>query len=102
MFSRRLGLYLLLIGCRPIVFISLIVFHMNEPRLEQFGKRVRLLRQKARLSQEELAARAGIHRTYIGGVERGERNLGLINVFRIADALDVPTSHLFKGTERNS
>jgi len=74
---------------------------MSDPRLQQFGKRVRLMRQKASLSQEELAARAGIHRTYMGGVERGERNLGLINVFRIADALSIPPSSLFKGIERD-
>lgn len=64
--------------------------------LKEFGARVRALREQAGLSQEELAARAGIHRTYIGGVERGERNVGLKNVLRIAAALDVPTSALFE------
>jgi transcriptional regulator with XRE-family HTH domain len=60
------------------------------------------MRQKAGLSQEEFAARAGIHRTYIGGVERGERNLGLMNIFRIADAFGLPTTALFKGIRRKS
>ena len=75
---------------------------MKDIRLEQFGARVRSLRQKARLSQEELANKVGIHRTYIGGVERGERNLGLINVLRIADALEISPVSLFKGIERHS
>jgi transcriptional regulator with XRE-family HTH domain len=75
---------------------------MKDLRLQQFGKRVRYIRQKAGLSQEEFAARAGIHRTYIGGVERGERNLGLMNIFRIADALGLPATALFKGIRRKS
>ena len=75
---------------------------MKDIRLEQFGVRVRSLRQKARLSQEELADKAGIHRTYIGGVERGERNLGFINILRIADALEISPASLFKGIERHS
>ena len=75
---------------------------MRNDRVQQFGERVRHLRQKAKLSQEELAARVGIHRTYMGGVERGERNLGLINILRIADALDVSLASLFKGIERDT
>lgn len=54
----------------------------------------------ARLSQEELASKIGIHRTYIGGIERGERNLGLMNILRIADALEISPASLFKGIER--
>jgi transcriptional regulator with XRE-family HTH domain len=88
---------MLLIGCRLIGFTSTDSIRMKEPGLKQFGDRVRALRQKAGLSQEDLAARAGIHRTYIGGVERGERNLGLLNVLRIANALGVPPRALFNG-----
>lgn len=72
---------------------------MLDKRIEQFGARVRNLRQKANLSQEDLADKAGIHRTYIGGVERGERNLGLGNILRIADALEVSPALLFRGME---
>jgi len=56
--------------------------------LERFGANVRMRRQASLLSQEELADRAGLHRTYIGSVERGERNISLLNILRIADALN--------------
>jgi transcriptional regulator with XRE-family HTH domain len=68
---------------------------MNNAGLRRFGARVRALRLRSGMSQEALAAKAGIHRTYIGGVERGERNLGLKNVLRIAEALGVPATRLF-------
>ncbi|HET7480262.1 MAG TPA: helix-turn-helix transcriptional regulator [Rubrobacteraceae bacterium] len=58
-----------------------------------FGTTVRLYRKQAGYSQEELADRAGIHRTYIGGIERGERNPTLTMIHRLARALGVP-SHL--------
>ena len=60
-----------------------------------FGKRVRELRMGLGLSQEELAERPGLHRNYIGGVERGERNIGLLNVNRLAAALNSRLSDLF-------
>ena len=60
-----------------------------------FGKRVRELRMGLGLSQEQLAERAGLHRNYIGGVERGERNIGLLNVDRLAAALNSRLSYLF-------
>jgi transcriptional regulator with XRE-family HTH domain len=67
--------------------------------LAKFGRRVRELREATRLSQEALADRANLHRTYIGGVERGERNVGLINIVRIARALDVDAEVLLRGLE---
>lgn len=70
--------------------------------LEHFGRRIRELRQVAGLSQEELAARAGLHRTYVGAIERGERNLGLINIYAIADALGLPIESLFNGRPSSS
>jgi transcriptional regulator with XRE-family HTH domain len=69
---------------------------MPDVILKQFGARVRLLRTQAGLSQEALADRARIHRTYIGGIERGERNLSLRNIDRIARALRVPVADLFR------
>jgi transcriptional regulator with XRE-family HTH domain len=66
----------------------------NDPQ-RQFGRRVRVLRERSGLSQETLAAKAGIHRTYVGGVERGERNIGLKNIVRLAAALGVHPRELF-------
>jgi transcriptional regulator with XRE-family HTH domain len=63
---------------------------------KQFGKRVRTLRRAKGLSQEELAFRAGVHRTYMGGIERGERNPSLNNIAAIAKALDTGLSELFQ------
>jgi len=61
----------------------------------QFGLRVRELRLARGLSQEELAFKVGIHRTYLGGVERGERNPSLKNIAAIAIALDISLRELF-------
>ena len=65
---------------------------------ERFGKRVRELRLTRGLSQEKLAHRAGMHRTYLGGIERGERNPSLKNIQAIAVALNVTLSELFSFT----
>jgi transcriptional regulator with XRE-family HTH domain len=62
-----------------------------------FGKNVRLQRTKRKISQEKLAELADLHRTYIGAIERGERNVSLRNVQKIAFALDVPIIVLFDG-----
>ncbi|MHA7964873.1 helix-turn-helix domain-containing protein [Paenibacillus sp. CAU 1782] len=63
-------------------------------RLE-FGQRVRELRARSGMSQELLAFRAGLDRTYISGVERGERNVSLVNIEKIAGALHVTMTYLF-------
>ena len=57
---------------------------------------MRAERERLGVSQEELADRAGMHRTYLGGVERGERNVGLLNLIRIARALQVSPALLLK------
>lgn len=57
---------------------------------------MRELRKDLGISQEELADRCGLHRTYVGGIERGERNPSLVNIGRIADALEVQLVDLFK------
>ena len=67
---------------------------------KQFGDRVRELRLSKGLSQEELAFRVKIHRTYIGGIERGERNPSLKNIAAIANALGVTLSELFSFRSR--
>lgn len=68
---------------------------------KQFGERVRELRLARGLSQEELAFKAGVHRTYLGGIERGERNPALKNIAAIAKALGVSLSELFSFGEAN-
>ena len=62
--------------------------------LENFGNRLRTLRTSRNLSQEQLADLAGLDRTYISGVERGKRNVSLLNIAKIARALEVPIEFL--------
>lgn len=61
------------------------------------GSNIRDLRTKANLSQEELADITNLHRTYIGGIERGERNVSLNNIVKIARALKIDPSYLLHG-----
>jgi len=61
----------------------------------RFGRRIRELREAKGWSQEAFAEQCGLHRTYIGGIERGERNVGLVNIERIAVALRVSIANLF-------
>ena len=73
--------------------------NVKDPFLSGFGNHLRSLRIKAALSQEELADRAGIHVTYLSGVERGLRNPSIRNVRRLAGAIGVPTRDLFSFDE---
>lgn len=69
---------------------------MERDILMRFGRRVRELRKKRGLSQERLGLEAGLDRSYMGGVERGERNVSLVNVEKIAKALRVKLQVLFR------
>lgn len=70
---------------------------------KQFLKRLGLAIKERRtlqgLSQEKLAELTGLHRTYVGSVERGERNISAINIKELADALECQASDLFRATE---
>ena len=72
---------------------------MAHPALTQFGKRLRSLRQERGISQEKLAELSGLHRTYVGDVERGERNISLINLTALATALRISLSTLVKDVD---
>ena len=67
----------------------------KEPILLAFGRRVQELRKERNLSQEQLADLAGVHRTYIGMIERAEKNITLCNIEKIAKALKVDIKELF-------
>lgn len=73
--------------------------HESITELAAFGLAVRKLRQQAGLSQDTLAAISGLHRTYVGSVERGERNVSLLNIHVLATALKVTTSELIHTAE---
>ena len=67
-----------------------------EPAVEM-GQRIRVRRQVLRISQEELAERSGFHPTYVSSVERGERNVSLMTILRIAKALEMDPGRLVRG-----
>ena len=66
---------------------------------ERFGFAVKVRREALGLTQEDLADKAGIHRTYLSDVERGTRNLSLVNIERLAAGLSIPMSELFVTVE---
>jgi transcriptional regulator with XRE-family HTH domain len=77
---------------------------MKRPKpkpLLSLGRAIRARREVLGLSQEALAHACNLDRTYIGGVERGERNLGMINLWRIADALGVHPAELLRADKKS-
>ena len=91
-----------LIVRRPISHIQALLVHKNtlasimaNQLLVGFGLHLKKLRLERNLSQEQLGMIAELDRTYISGIERGVRNVSLTNIFRIAQALNVPASELF-------
>lgn len=69
---------------------------MQDSALVIFGLRLRELRQERQISQEKLALLSDIARSYVGEVERGKRNIALLNIYKLADALGVEPSELLK------
>jgi transcriptional regulator with XRE-family HTH domain len=73
----------------------------RSPEHASLGLAIRELRLLSGISQEAFAARCGLHRTYVGGIERGERNVSFANLLRVAQALDVRPSELLQRYERH-
>lgn len=99
---------MILIVRRLITIVAVQIYSMDEASsdlkhamLTAFGAAVRNLRMQNGYSQEEFADHCGLDRTYIGGVERGERNIGLVNIAKIATALNIRVSALFLVVEEN-
>lgn len=67
---------------------------MNKVLID-FGNRVKALRKEKGYSQEELAFKAGVHRTYVGMIERAEKNITLVNIEKVAKALEIEIKDLF-------
>jgi len=74
--------------------------HARLTQFQAFGLVVRSRRERAGLSQEALAEIAGLHRTYVGSVERGERNVTLKNISSLASALGTSASQLLADSEK--
>ena len=70
--------------------------------LNIFGENVRKFRRKLNISQEELADKADLHRTYIGMIERAEKNITLVNIEKIANALEVKIEDLLKNSNNGT
>ncbi|MBS9767549.1 MAG: helix-turn-helix transcriptional regulator [Flavobacteriaceae bacterium] len=89
-------------------FISVVNLHtlisndLKEDILLKFGKKVKEARKVKGISQEELAFQAGLHRTYIGMIERAEKNITLLNIEKIANALNVNINYFFDENKRNN
>lgn len=88
---------MILIVCRYLLIKCNILITMI---INVFGEVVRDLREKRKLTQENLAEISGFHRTYIGMIERGERNPSLKNIYKIAKSLDVSLTEIFSECEK--
>ena len=85
---------MLLIGCNCLFVVEIPLPIMKIT--EKFGRRIKEIRIEKGLSQEELSFRADIHRTYISTLELGKRNVSLVNIEKLAKALDCQICELFK------
>ena len=78
------------------IALCILLLAMKNDILVSFGSRIRFLRKKQGLSQEQLAFKADLHRTYIGMIERGEKNITLLNIMKLAVALEISIDKLFE------
>ncbi len=77
-----------------MLFLATVNEMMTDERMIAFGKRVREVRKDKGISQESLAEMAGIDRSYMGNIERGEKNITLKKAYEICDALDIKIQEL--------
>ena len=75
--------------------MAITAIKRSKNSLINFGRRVAEIRKQLGWSQEKLALESGLARSYLGGIERGQRNVALLNIVRIADTLDVAVAELF-------
>ena len=75
--------------------------HRDETIRRAFGDALRELRTRAGISQEKLAEKARLNRTYVGDVERGERNIAIVNIVKLCRALGVRLSEFFRDVEKH-
>lgn len=87
---------MLLIVCSLFVCKKSYFFEVEEDIVKKFGEKIRALRTEQGWSQELLAEKTGFHRTYIGMIERGERNLSLRNIETFANTFEISVSELLK------
>jgi len=73
----------------------------SKKQLVRFGEEIRKARKKlkSRTSQEDFAELCGLHRTYVGQIERGEKNISFVNIIRVADALKILPSEIFRNAK---
>lgn len=77
-----------------IVLALFVELRMKDSKLEDFGLRVRSIRKEQGLSQEQMAEKAGLDRSYMGHIERGEKNITLLKIYQIKEALQVSFAEL--------
>jgi len=84
--------------CTKFRFVNtkISIMETNSEILKVFGQNVRAIRKDKNMSQEELAFKADLHRTYIGMIERAEKNITLLNIEKIANALNININNLLK------
>lgn len=74
----------------------------DKQKLKTFGDRLRELRKEQNISQEKLALISGLARSYLGDIERGNRNIAILNIHRLAEALHLPPSILLEAPKREN
>lgn len=88
----------LMVGIANTIFFLFVISTMNSDPLKIFSQRLVELRKLRGWSQERLALESGLARSYISGVERGIRNISLINIYKLAETLEIEPSELLKKT----